>query len=123
MQESELNDLKHTIEGLIIATQEGQMSWSQANKTTFVWLNPNHKGRLILQRTGETARLVGGRIDMQSMYQLQAVDATSPLTGFTVTTDDAPDLKSVMHELFDVVGASITKKGISFLKSILPSQS
>jgi hypothetical protein len=120
VEENVLREMASTIADLTRSTRDGGMSWIEANKTTFVWTNPKNGSRLVLQKTAEPPRLIKGVLSKMPAYQFQAVEGQTKQAGLTVETDEVPQLFGPVNELYEAVQTSVAKKGLSFLKSILP---
>lgn len=121
MQASEITEISSTIDGLISSTQKGAMKWTEANPSTYVWLNVQRGGaRIVLQRTAEGVHVWKDEVIGSSCYQLQAIEPGARQPTLSVNSDEISSLRGKLAQLFDTVQTSIAREGISFLKSILP---
>jgi hypothetical protein len=127
MASPEAIELRGYLVNLINATREGTIQWRSVNPTTFVYeTGTEEKGaRLTLQRLERTVRtVVGGRIvaNKSFSYLLQAHEVIGGRMTLKVNIDgdDDDDANERLSSLFDIVKSGLSRKGLDFLKEILP---
>ena len=124
----ESQELQQYIDVLLEATRAGTVEWKAVNPTTFVWETAAEpRARVNLQRVeknvfrravGETAP--GSKVS----YVLQAFEVSGPISlqklKVSVESADDPALNHKLHTLFEFIKSGVSRKGLEFLKEILP---
>lgn len=115
------------LDSLILATEEGKVSWARANPTTFVWDKaPPNPGRLVLQKVDSQPRMVvrpgGGApaISVNTHYVFQAVNAMNAQASITINGAEETEANEKLAVLYQTISTGITRTAVDFLKSMLP---
>lgn len=125
MKTSELTELNEYFDRLISATKDGKIDWTKANPTTFVWttIRSPRPSKVSLQRVDRTAlraddrgAFVGQKV-MRS-YVFQALDGNYPR--FSIDGTEEGGLNEKLEILFEAISNSMARKGLDFLKALLP---
>src|SRR5262249_47119846 len=96
---------------LLESTRAGKVNWGKTNPSTFLWNTPSPKNANVgLQKVPKQ----GGSIS----YNFSVVDGNVQKL---VVEGEPPEVNRLLGELFEAVETSITRKGLDFLKSILPA--
>jgi hypothetical protein len=124
MSSTEVDELLEYLDRLVAATKRGDIEWRRVNPTTYSWeTGPQQFARVTLQRVGPGAQTTdAGRVVVvaRTTYLLQAADARSNVVRLSVNgaQDAASNVK--LEELYNAIGAGFSRKGLDFLKAILP---
>ena len=117
---TETNEFLAYLTQLIEGTNKGSLNWTEANPTTYTW-HSNAPGR-------------GGKVAIQAVQRRNQYGAkdwyfvftvAEPTTGVQKLALDGgtdAEVNKKLQELFQAIASSITRKGLDFLKSILPQQ-
>jgi len=120
----EINELSAELDAIKVSTEAGTLEWVKANPATFVWARPLPPARMTLQRieTPPTAVvMLRGQptvVHRGKRFVLQAYDAAN--LRLSIDGGESEELNQKMEQLFDVIMSVQSRKGIEFLKSILP---
>lgn len=125
METNESKELFLYIDQIIKATQNGTIEWARANPTTFIWTVSQQKGaRVIIQRVERASRTPdeAGRLVVKksTTYVLHATDETG-VVKLNVNGEEDAEANNKLEELFNVLTKNISRKGLDFLKSLIPS--
>jgi len=125
MPSLEITEFLSYIEQLTVATRSGSVEWTRVNPTTFTWdtIKPT-PARLSLQRVDRRDRVVkAGRpmVITSKHYVFQAVDPEEGLQKLSISGADDPDVNQKLEALYDAISSGLSRKGLDFLKSLLPS--
>lgn len=125
MPNDDTSDLFTYIKEIIDSTRAGNIVWERANPTTFVWRPSDlEKGRVVLQRIDkqEIIRSVSGRpqVRINKLYVLQILQGLSGTVAMSVGGESDDNINKELAGLYGEVGASISKRGLELLKSLLP---
>ena len=114
MEQKEKTEIHQCIQQLAETTRQGKVQWTKANPTTFMW-SPQQSVRVVLQ-------LIEQRIGPRSVryYLFQAVDNTGPKLTLNGSQDSETNTK--LDDLYQAIESYISRQGIDFLKSIIPSK-
>jgi hypothetical protein len=123
----ETDELLKYAADLAQATTEGKLAWQRANPTTFSWTKSQPgrppEGRITLQYVAGQERrpLSNGGITLVNVkkYIFTAIDNAN-VQRFTIDSSQNPELHIMLHGLFHAIETSLARKGLDFLKSILP---
>jgi hypothetical protein len=128
MASPEMAEFLAQIDALIEATRDGTMVWQRANPSTFVWRSRPTKETevsaiLNLQKV-EHREVVSGRPlthrTVQAAYIFQAIDRRTKAAYLTMNGIEEPALNERLGLLFETISAGITRKGLEFLKKVIP---
>jgi len=107
------------LDEMVQATRAGKMIWRRENPTTFVWATAN-RGKIVLQRTVANVPTQMGRPPQRvSRYVLLAMDL-SDVEQLQLQSTQGPDIDAKLRNLYVEIESSIARRGLDFLKSILP---
>lgn len=126
MQQAELEQIVTYLDKLIASTQANQINWTKTNPTTYVWHIPQKgNSRLIIQSVERgTGRIVTNRIGMpaEEMLKYCVFQAMDQANVELLTIDGSTDqtLNGKLRLLFQAIESCLARKGIDFLKSIIP---
>jgi hypothetical protein len=111
MQPEELGEFLKYLDGIIAATKDGNMNWQALNPTTYVWKKDvNRNARIVVQRV---------QPQFPKTFVFQLVDNINVVQINEQAAGTA--LATKLEELYDGIGKHLDRKGLNFLKSILPS--
>ena len=123
------NELFVYIDRLIAATKSGHVDWAKANPTTYIWTSSGTvPARLMIQRVD---RSPADRMKAQALnptlrlpvryYVFQAVELPNAVKlSINGSEDQEPNAK--LEELYETITSGFARKGLDFLKSILPPE-
>ena len=116
-------DILSYLDQIIASTQTDTIDWQKANPTTFVWtIKKPSEAKITIQFVRKTL-LTNTGVRKIKRYILEATDPTNSTPRFSITGDDNNrELFDKLETLFNAINESFTRKGLYFLKSILPVQ-
>lgn len=121
MESNELNEFIRVVSRFAQSTRSGEMQWTKVNPTTYSW--SSDAGTVFLQQVSKNVRIGSGTLTRSSErkgYLFQAFDKMKN-PQLAVNSAEQIDANGVLSELYDSIGASFTKKGVDFLKSMIGS--
>ena len=124
MPATETKDLLEYIDQLVDATNRDTLDWTKPNPSTYIWtVAPSQPARVILQQIirNVTAKDGMGRPIIRAItsYVFQALDSAGTQR-LNVSGDQAPEINVKLEQLYAAISAYLSRKGLEFLKSILP---
>ena len=123
MASPETEELIEQVNRLITTTSGGEIIWTRANPTTFTWERGSPAARIILQTLTQSRTVVVGARPVQRQFRFllfQVVDPLSKETYINVQERDDTDVGRKLAELYQAISASESRRGLDFLKSVLP---
>lgn len=125
MSIAEEQELVHYIDRIIAKTQTGSMSWIRSNPTTYTWtkkLSSDREARLTIQKVMKRRGQAGNKkygIRPSDYYIFLATDIEASAQVLTINTEDLPDLRETLRNLYNTISLNITRKGLDFLRDIV----
>jgi hypothetical protein len=114
------------LDQLIASTAKDTVAWAKANPTTYVWHPPQQGGsKIIIQRIERVTNILeadprgGARRRIDNDFVFQVLDPAS-VEKLLVDGRNDPVFNAKLKTLFEGIESSLTRKGLSFFKSILP---
>lgn len=112
---------------LLDATRSGDIDWTKANPTTFVWeVKSPKRARVTLQQVDRRERDQATRaLKTTRAYVFNVHDlATGAVANqrLSVSGTDDPEVNEILKTLFETIASGVTRKGLDFLKSVIPSK-
>lgn len=127
MENPEMVEFLRYVDDLIAATSSGAIEWTRANPTTVIWeTRSTAPARISLQLVDSLGRTTtaDGRIirKRERSYLLQLTDLrhTPPRQRLSVSGADEPAINERLRRLYDTAASGLSKKGLEFLREILP---
>ena len=127
MPSAESSELTNYLDQLIKATREGSIVWKSANPTTYFWERGDamRGARLSLQRVDRNSPVrVAGRLTMQKtssyIFQAHEISEGALFLKVSIESADDPEFDERLKTLFDLIKTGLSRKGLDFLKEILP---
>ena len=116
----ETDELLAYLAQLIETTSTGSVNWAEANPTTYTWDStvPGRGGKVAIQAI---SRRDQSGIPRRA-YVFTVVDPRTNVQKLAIDGGTDVEVNQKLKDLFNAVQASITRKGLDFLKSILPHQ-
>jgi hypothetical protein len=119
---NEVAAMAELIGQLIQITNSGQVDWTAANPTTYVWVrSAAPAARLTLQRVA--GPIIVQRSEGQKRFDdklvLQITDTTTGTTPVNISSTKDDEIDRRLRELFQTVVAKAAEKRIDFFKQVL----
>lgn len=107
------------------AARNGTMEWSRANPTTLVHTQVGpQRARIVIQRVDRPVReqspLGGVRQRVIKQYVFQVTQGPANIQMLSMDGSDDEHINQALETLYETVSQSISRKGLDFLKSLIP---
>ncbi len=107
--DSQTGELITYLTSLLESTQNGTINWGKASPNTFVWNTSSPKAAKVgLQKVGRQGSV---------SYTFTVIEGN---TQRLLVEGEPPEVNLLLGKLYEAVETSITRKGLDFLKSLLP---
>lgn len=119
-------ELQNYLERIQLLTEQGKIDWKRANPSTFTWTRRDgaSRAKLTLQKVDRNVRIrtQAGQITTKNTrhYIFQVTEGQTAAQMLTVNTSEDEGFAEIMGKLFETIQAGISRKGLDFLKNILP---
>lgn len=125
MPSAEMTEFAAYIDELTAATRAGNIEWSRANPSTFLWtVGPPTPTRISLQQVEQPkieVALDGKRVmGTTRKYVFTLTDMKSRQQVLSIKSEDGPEISSKLRALFELIDSGVTRRGLDLLRSILP---
>jgi hypothetical protein len=116
----ETDELLAYLAQLIESTSKGSLNWAEANPTTYTWQSntPGRVGKLAIQAVQRKNQY--GSKDWYFVFTV--AEPTTGVQKLAVDGGTDAEVNKKLQELFKAIASSITRKGLDFLKRILPDK-
>ncbi len=116
MDSNEREAFNEIVRDMVESTNSGAMIWKRINPTAYSWTDSG--GQILLQQVKKTIRLNAGATREVRGYFIQVLDSTMGQQ-LAVNSTEEKEAHDILSELYEAIGASFTKKGVDFLKSLV----
>lgn len=123
MERNELNELSSYLTEIATATKNGKITWEQVNPTTFSWItSPPNSARVTIQQvsTRTLGRNETGRTALINKHHYVFQAYGEGLVRLNYDGSSNSSLNQLLADIHEAARMSIARRGLDFLKRILP---